>query len=118
MDLNKLPKWAQEEFARVKHERDTVVRALREYCDNQTVSNFYIDEYKCTGEKVPGSTVYRRYIQTNKISVYTDGVYLDVIIIDRGILIQWGKDEFRTGEVAFIPQSYQSAELVSQDSMR
>lgn len=118
-DCSKLPRWAQKYIENIERERFVAVRALREYTNNQTESKFFIDEYECTGDDgTSGPSSYRRYIQTYKISVAHNGVRLDVMIRDDHIDLQWGDDKRNSGQVAFIPRSYQAADLYSKEFMR
>jgi len=117
-DVTKLPKWAQEYIRKVERERDTAVRALNEYVDNQTPAPFYIDELESIGEQ-RGPSQLRRYIQAHGMRVHHAGVYLDITLRDGEIDLQWnGNSSFSLSEIAFIPSSHQSARLVAKENMR
>ena len=118
MDLKKLPKWAQKEFEDLERERFVAVRALREYTDNQTPSPIFIDELESTGDtEGTGPALYRRYIQGHRVTIIHNGVRLDIILREDGIDLQWGDKQFRSLDVAFIPQSYQRAFLKAKENM-
>ncbi len=114
-DITKLPKWAQDHIRNLERERDTAIRGLNEYIDNQTKSPFYFSDYLCTGENA-GPTSKVVYIQTNQMTVEHAGVQLDLLLRDGYIDMNWS-GEHRV-EVAFIPQMHQSARLVSKENMR
>ena|SRR5579863_2839176 len=61
-DLSKLSKWAQEYIYTLEGERDAANRALNEFLDSQTPSDFFVEESTQKG-------VIKHYIQTNKITV-------------------------------------------------
>ena len=116
--IKKLPRWAQEIIEDLDRERTVAIRALNEYCESQDPSPFYIDEWESTGE-TRGPTTKTRYIQTRRIEVDHAGVHLSVSISnDNDLILQWSDQNRRVGEVAFIPESYQRARLVSKDNMR
>lgn len=117
MDISKLPKWVQRHIKNLERQREVAVKALNDYCDDQTKSPFSIEDNVCTGEE-KGPTNKVRYIQTHKISVENEGVYLEVMIWDRAIDLSWSSERSWTGEVACIPYSYQQIHLVSKDNMR
>ena len=113
-NLERLPKWAQDYILTLQRERQLAIRALNQYCDNQTHSPFFIEELECTGEE-NGPSRKVRFIQTHKVSVEWHDVILDVLIRpDRtAIEMRWSKGDRSPGRVAFIPTSFQAAELQS-----
>lgn len=122
MDIAKLPKWAREHIKKIERERDTAIRALNEYCNKQTPSPFRVEDNIGTGEKLGGSKKVR-YIQTHSIIVENEGVQLRILVRTyqrehKEIELQWGKPNYATGEVAFIPTTFQAAKLVSKENMR
>jgi hypothetical protein len=116
MNIEKLPKWAQEIIRDLTRQRETAIRALNEYIDNQTPSPIYVEEMECTGEGI-GPSYKKRYIQSRKISVSHSGVDLVILLRDDYIDLQWGSEKLNR-DAAFIPSSYQSARLVSKENMR
>lgn len=116
-DISKLPKWAQDKIKELERQRLTAINALNQYCDSQTPSPFYIDEYESTGEGY-GPSSKRRYIQTYKIEVVHQGVWLSVSLREDCINLQWGNGPHKHNDVAFIPHSYQNARIVSKENMR
>lgn len=120
MQINKLPKWAQEYIAKIERERDIAVRALRDYTDSTTESPFSVTTPECTGEQAGPSHI-KRYIQAHTVDVEWRGVKLSIsahdYCADDGIRLQW--ETKRLGrDVAFIPMSYQCARLVAKECMR
>lgn len=117
MDISKLPKWAQEHISNLERQKDTAIKALNDYCDDQTESAFFFSDNLCTGEN-NGPTEKIKYIQAYKLSVIYEGVYLEVMLRDKCIELSWSNKRYGAGEVACIPSSYQQARLVSKDNMR
>lgn len=120
--LAKLPRWAQDHIKDITRERDVAVRALNEYCDDQTPSPFYVDEMVCTGEQ-RGPSIKRRYIQAHTIKVKWAGVDLVIDANDYGnrnneIGLQWSTTPRGCGDVALIPKSFQSVTLKLPVNMR
>lgn len=113
----RLSKKVQEYIKDIEQERFIAIRALNEYIDGQTPSPFYIEDALSTGE-TQGPTFKRVYIQTHKMTIEHQGVYLTILLRDDHIDMQWSTPEHRTGDVALIPTSYQSAKLVSKKYMR
>lgn len=120
MNIDRLPKWAQDHIQTITRERDTAVRALNEYVDGQTESGFYYDDFLSLGERrtealYGGPSSKRIYVQTRAITVVHAGVELDVVARNDGsgpeISIQWGSEHRGVGEIAFIPHSFQCARL-------
>lgn len=115
--IKKLPVWAQGLVEELVREREVAVRALNQYTDSQTSSPFYIDELECTGEeKGPSKKV--RYIQTRKMEVEHAGVHLSILLREGKIDLQWSGVEKTSEHIAFVPRSFQSADLIAKESMR
>ena len=116
----KLPKWAQEEFANIKRERDLAVKELNSYIDTQTPSCFRVDELVCTGEE-RGPSLKRRYIQAREIVAVAGDVELSIRVRNMDgrttIDLQWGI-EMSTTEVPMIPESFQRVRLVAKENLR
>ena len=116
MNIDKLPKWAQEHIENIERERGVAVRALNKYVDGQTPSPISVMEMECTGEG--GKPSFKtRYIQGHRISINHEGVELNIILRDGQIDLSWGGPSPLT-DVALIPSSYQQAGLVSKKFMR
>ena len=120
--FDKLPKWAQEHIESLQRERDTAVKTLKDFEDSQTPSPIYFDELVSDGESI-GPTHRKRYVQSHDINIEIHGVHLRVataygLTNDDSIILQWGTGMGLTGEVAFIPVSYQCARLVTKEKMR
>jgi hypothetical protein len=117
MNINKLPKWAQEHIKKLERERDTAINTLKDYCNHKKPSPIYTEDLVCIGEKKGPSSI-RNYIQTYKITINHQGIELNIICREEGIDMSWGDGKFRTKDVAFIPWSHQQAYLVSKENMR
>jgi hypothetical protein len=116
--IKKLPKWAQVYIDSLEIERDAAVKTLNRSLDDQTPSDFYIDDFVHTGED-KGPTVKRRYFQAHRMTVGYKDVQLDIYLRGAdGIELSWSDLKRHGREVAFVPSSYQKARLVSQDCMR
>ena len=115
--IAKLPKWARDHIRDLNRERSTAVRALDEYVDTQTPSAFFTEDLECTGES-RGPTRRRSYIQARRIIAVGDGVTLSVSVRQGNIELSWGEGDHTTGEVAFIPESFQRARIVARKNMR
>jgi|SRR3972149_7480982 len=116
MDTNKLPKWAQEQIKKLQRQRDTAVKLLEEYLNEQTPSAFSYDDFSHLGEDQGKFTT--KYVQTHKMEVEHAGVHLTIILREKHIDLQWGGVPEHHGEMAFIPASHQAAYLVSKENMR
>ncbi len=112
----KLPVWAQEYIQQLTRERDNALRDQREYIDTQTPSPFYVD-YDGPENRD------KRFVQAHHMTVVWKGVELHISANDYGnsgpgIRLQWGRSgRHGSGDVAFIPGSYQSARLVAKADM-
>jgi hypothetical protein len=120
--IQKLPKWAQDYIQNLAREREMSVRALNEFCDNDTPSPFYFEGMVCNGE-TQGPSSKRRYIQANSITVVWRGIELQVDAHDygnrgSGIGLRWSTADRAMREAAFVPESYQSARIVAREDMR
>lgn len=119
-DISKLPKWAQNHVKNLQRERDTAVKALGEYVDNQTESDIYIDNLECIGEG-RGPTPIRRYINGEyQVSFDHAGVSLTVSIYpENHIELRYGHSERYLGgyDIALIPKSTGNMELKTKENM-
>lgn len=116
-DVNILPKWAQELIAQLKNRAAHARHALNKFQDEQTPSPIFIEDYVCTDEK-KGPTLKRKYLQSHKIQIKYEGVWLEIILRDGYIDVHWGDPDGLPNDVAMIPYSYQQIKLVSRDNMR
>jgi hypothetical protein len=114
--FDRLPKWAQNEFEKIQRERDTAIRQLNAYVDDQTESPFRTDDLVSTGER-QGPTQKIRYIQSHAMSVVYAGVELTIILRDTNgpprIDLSWGRVERDNDPVFMVPRSFQSVDLYS-----
>lgn len=121
-EISKLPKWAQGHFADITRQRDAAVQALKQFEDEQTPSDIFFEDMICDGENI-GPTPRKRFIQSHDVNIVAHGVHLRVstqygLTNDESIILQWDTGRGLTGEVAFIPVSYQCARLITKDKMR
>lgn len=120
--LNKLPKWAQEEFRNLQRERDLAVRQMNAITNQQTESPIYCDDYVCSGEQ-QGPTCKRRFFQGKRVTINWEGVKLEIYCSDgtgqrhRGIQLSWCQADMH-GDVALIPEGYMQARLIRKEYMR
>ena len=63
--LEKLPKWAQEYLKRVECQRDVALRVVQDFKDNQTKSQFYIQDHIFNSSQSGPSNV-KHYLQTHE----------------------------------------------------
>jgi hypothetical protein len=123
--IAKLPAWAREHINSLSRQREQAVKTLNEFCDTQTPTQFYIEDNPYTGEN-HGQAHKRHYIKAYSINVQWRNVWLRIAANDfgnlgEGIHLQWGggdDKQYSTEEVAFIPDSHQSARIVHKDDMR
>jgi hypothetical protein len=123
--IEKLPKWAQDEFRSLQRERDTAVRKLQEYEDAQTESPISYTSLVSDGAADVGPSIRTRYINgTNKIEFEHKGVHLRVMLTEEcpsrsdGIHVSWSVGQNSVGEIAMIPDGFQSIRLVARENMR
>jgi len=116
--LSNLPKWAQEHIKDLDRRVVCAERTLNEFNDNQTPSEFYYDDYVSVGGGSP--QYFRRYIQTNKVTVEHSGVQVDILV--RGgeddIEIGWSDPTRMCREVAMVPKSFQQIKIIHPSKIR
>ena len=115
--IKKLPVWAKEIIENLARQREIAVNALNQYTDGQTPSSFYIDELECTGEE-RGPSKKTRYIRTRKMEVEHAGVHLSILLRDGKIDLQWSGIDRTSEQIAFVPRSFQAADLIAKENMR
>ena len=119
MKIEKLPKWAQEHIVTIERQRDKAIRQLNKFCDDQTESAIFVEDAPCTGEDGKRGPIFKKhYIQSDKVAIEHAGVGLEIICRDGYIGLQWCEENGNYKDIAFIPESYQSARLVSKENMR
>ena len=126
MNIDKLPKWAQEHISSLERERDEAVKTLARFEDSQTESQIYYEQMPSDGRQ-SGPSFSRRYINgaTHGVTFNAHGVQLDVRIHDEGprnqpsIGLSWSADErYLSRNVAVIPTGYQQLSIVAQANMQ
>ncbi len=124
LNIEKLPKWAQDHIATIERERDVAIDALNKHCDDQTKSPFFCDDHECTGED-RGPTIKRRYFQGRRIKAEWRGMTLEIMLVGDGdhqrfpgIQMQWTVDNHVLGLVAMVPTSLNTMQLVTKEDMR
>ena len=118
MNIDKLPKWAQEHIADLQRQRNEAVRALNEHLDNETPSPFYGDAFECISSPPEHK---RYYFQCHKhMMVEHNSVLLDIILRD-DIELSWRNTDEGSRiieNVAFVPTSFMQARLVAVSSKK
>lgn len=118
--IDKLPKWAQQQIRQLTQERDSAVSALFRYEDAQTPSKVWTEDIH---HLLGRTTFVKNYFQCDGLTIEQAGVRLKV----RGlwdektpISLAWGPAccDSRLGDIAFIPESYQQARLVAPENLR
>lgn len=125
MDNNKiakLPKWAQGYIKNVERQRDCAVRAYEEMKDAQTPSAIYAEDMdSVTASGGPANR--KTYLQSHAVNIQAHGILLRVATeygntYGESITLSWSKAENFSGDIAFIPLSYQHAKLITKEKMR
>lgn len=114
--IEKLPKWAKGHIKDIEQERDAARRALDEFCDDQTPSAFYTEDYVCDGKNknaqgIGGPTTRRLYIQTHRMEVEHAGVYLSILLRDDTIELSWDSGRRGLEDIVLQPKSFQMISL-------
>jgi hypothetical protein len=75
--IEKLPQWAQQYIRRLEGERESAIKKLMEFNDEQTPTGVFIQDHVCIGkgvsghetdpDKSGGPTYVRRYLQTKRV---------------------------------------------------
>ena len=116
--IKKLPVWAQEHIKDLDRRMVLAERALNEYNDSQTPSEFYYEDYVCVGGGSP--KYFRRYLQTNKVTIVHEGVQVDVLVREHEpeIEIGWSDPNRLVREVAMVPKSFQQIKIIHPSKIR
>jgi hypothetical protein len=116
--IAKLPQWAQGYIRNIQRERETAIRELNEWTNSQTPSAFQIMEMSCTGEQA-GPTTRMRFVQTRNMEVHHAGITLRISTMDdEAVKLQWTQWKRHSGDVAFIPESFGCARLITKENMK
>ena len=107
-NIEKLPKWAQEEIKTLERERDVAVRELNQWVDRQTPSKIYTDELICLGE-LSGPSFKRRYFQGDSAIFEHLGITLRVLLRDDCLDLTWSDE--RHNKIRFTPYAYQQVHI-------
>jgi hypothetical protein len=119
--LLRLPKWAQEQIRDLTRQRDTAVRKLFEFEDNQTPSKVWSEDMLHVGSR---PTLVRHYFQANDVEIEHAGVHLMVrgLHDDKSPMhLSWrpaGEGGWSYADVALIPESYQQVRLVAMEKRK
>lgn len=119
--LAKLPAWARSHIANLQRERIDAVRALNDYCDDQTESPFRYWDFLSLGDGKNKEPTHRtKYIQTHKMEVVHGDVLLRILIREDQpeIDLQWTADKGLTTDLALIPKSFCGAVIKTKENMR
>jgi hypothetical protein len=108
--LVKLPRWARDYINQLAMERETAIRNLNKYLDEQKPSPYFTEELMCTGEEKErgsaGPTNKIRYIQASGIACKhpKEKVGVRMRVVDDGIMISLeGRGPHHS--IAIIPSS-------------
>ncbi len=121
-DTTKLPKWAQDHIETLQRQRDTAVRALRDWTDSQTKQPISVDEVECVEQG--GPSFFTRYIEGKRLTVRWKGVQLEIHLKEDGnmsddaIDLKWTALTRHSGHVAMVPTSFQSVSLMAKENLR
>ena len=96
---------------------------LTEFLDKQTPSPIFVEEDALRASGELGKFQERVYVQAFAVCIEAHGVRLRVSTAygntnENSITLQWEDVNRRSGEIGFIPLSYQMARLVAPDKMR
>lgn len=114
--IEKLPKWAQQLVRDLKRERESAVKALNDFLDQQTPSPFRMEDFVCTGEE-SGPTHKTFYVQGHAMEVESSGIRLRVFAEEKvfssrkSIELKWEAVDERRNIVTMTPTSYQTIKL-------
>ena len=120
--IAKLPKWAQDHIADLQRQRDTAVKALRDWTDTQTEQPISVDEMECI--QAGGPVCMTRYIEGHRLTIKWMGIELSVLLqtdgsmSDNSIDLKWTSEARHSGHVAMIPTSFQSVSLIAKENLR
>lgn len=113
-DISKLPKWAQEHIQKLTEQRETAVRLLAEFTDNQTPAPFKVTKYGYVGD----SKVFKSaYIQGHSLEVCHAGIKLEIDLGKNRIDLRYDSEK-GSSEIALIPRFHQGIVLVHPRGMR
>lgn len=111
--LDKLPKWAQEHIASTERRATDAERTLREYLDNQTPTEFYVDDYR-------GGGIHKNYIQTYKMTVERGGIIVRINLREdeKGVDISWESKNRLVREIAVVATGFNQIRVLAKEDMR
>ena len=80
--LNKLPKWAQQEFVDIERKHEIAVAKLDEYINENQEGYFSIDDISTHGNKsCESSLVFLKHrVKGNNMKIHFKGVELDIFL--------------------------------------
>lgn len=105
-DLNKLPKWAQAHIEKIERERDAAVAQLREFTDEQTPADMWVEDSAHTGEN-PGPTRRKRYINGRFLEIDHAGVRIKITLALDEVRFSYGTHSPYDGAVWLLPSAHQ-----------
>lgn len=113
--MAKLPKWAQDYMKDLERQAFVAQRTLREYQDQQTQSEFFVEDYDSDQAKMT-----RKYIQTSKVSIQRGALKVDVYcrLHENSIDIAYYDEGRISREVALVPQGLNSVKIILKQDMR
>lgn len=118
--IAKLPVWAQKHIKDLERKQEAALRTLNKHVDQETPSPFYYEEHPCTGEGL-GPVTKRFYIQAHTIQCEFDGIELRISAHHYnnqvGVRLSWNSLLRYVGEVAMVPESFNTVRLVAKEDM-
>ena len=118
--IQKLPKWAQEYIKDLERSVKSVKDDLEKFADDQTESNFYIQELEqLTDQDGKTENVWvRRYIQGHRMNVDFGGVRLSILLradgsggVEDSIELSWSAHDRIAAPANFQPMAFQQARI-------
>jgi len=117
--IAKLPKWAQAHISELESDKAVLVSQLEKMEADQPATKIWTDDMVCDGVESRGPSLRRRYFKADRLTICHAGVKLEIHgLYDGGaISLSWRpagpRDSmYCTGDIFFIPISYQQAKLV------
>lgn len=115
MNIDKLPKWAQQRIRLLERDLEELTKALLARDDTTTVSPFRIEHYACINGQ---HQIVNQFVQEgHRMVVEHEGVRLEITLPRgnqgrQGIELKWDGDKGQLKDVIFQPYSFQAARLM------
>ena len=106
MNIEKLPKWAQEHIDTLERQRDAAVGQLRKFTDEQTPARIWIEDSACTGEE-RGPTTRKRYVDGHFLEIEHAGVHVSITLAEGEIRFSYGAKQYSISPMWLLPSGWQ-----------